>query len=204
MTQPKLLTLTFRSTHSLTRATITHCIKCLAKLRHRKLWKNAVKGGLAGLELTWGPPGWHPHLHCLIDADYIPRPLLIANWKAITGGAWHVDIRQIAPEDGVLEVAKYVAKGWTFYKQPHLLHQFLEATYKRRFLSAFGSLYRATDPDAPTLLIPDNPGTKGPVDHFMFGYPIIKRCHQCGSPRGQSLGKVSDVEIERPSVQIPF
>lgn len=204
MKQPKLLTLTFHSTKRLTRKHITHYLKCLTKLRHRKLWKDNVAGGITGLELTWGPPGWHPHLHLLIDANYIPRPLLIEHWKDIADGAWHLDIRQIAAEDGVLEVAKYTAKGHTFYKQPHLLLQYLEATHKRRFLSAFGSLYRSVDEVVATLLIPDNPGTKGPVDHFLFGMPIIRRCHHCGSTHVQSQGKGCDIDIPRPSVQIPF
>lgn len=204
MKEPKLLTLTFRSTKKLTRELITWCLKCFSKLRHRKLWTDNVRGGLAGLELTWGPPGWHPHLHVLLDSRYIPRPLLIDAWKHITGGAWHIDIRKIDSEAGVLEVAKYVAKGYTFYKQPHLLAQYLAATSKRRFLSAFGSLYRATDEVPSTLLIPDNPNSKGPVDHWIFGPPLIPRCHQCGSTHVQSLGKDCDIKIDRPSVQIPF
>lgn len=204
MRRPKLLTLTFQSTYKLTPATITSCSKALAKLRHQKLWKDHVSGGVAGLELTYGPPGWHPHYHLLIDSDYIPRPLLIKAWKRITGGAWHVDIRQIRPEDGVHEVAKYVAKGWSFYTRPHLLAQFLESTHKRRFLSAFGSLYRAGTDPIPTLEIPINLDVKEPVESEDYGYSFMKRCHSCGSRHVESLGKQLDREITRPAVQIPF
>lgn len=204
MTQPKLLTLTFQSVYKLTPATITNCSKALGKLRHQKLWKHNVTGGVAGLELTHGPPGWHPHYHLLIDANYIPRSLLIKAWKAITGGAWHVDIRQIRPEDGVHEVAKYVAKGWTFYTKPHLLAQFLQSTHKRRFLSAFGALYRAGTDPIPTLEIPINLDVKEPVESDDYGFSFMKRCHSCGSRHVESLGKQLDHPITRPAVQIPF
>src|SRR5204862_1110655 len=41
------------------------------KLRHRKIWKNNVTGGVAGIEVTNKGKGWHPHLHALIDCRWL-------------------------------------------------------------------------------------------------------------------------------------
>jgi hypothetical protein len=48
------------------------------RLRHTKLWKKNVIGGVAGIEVTNQGGGWHPHLHTVIDCRWLawktPRP----------------------------------------------------------------------------------------------------------------------------------
>lgn len=139
---PTLLTLTFRSIQNLTRKAIDFAVACFAKLRRLKLWRDHVKGGMAGLEITWSPNGWHPHFHALLDATWISRYEISRAWKKITGGAWLVDIRRCDVHHGVREVAKYIAKGSTFYASPTRLNQFMIATKGRRFFSTFGSFYK--------------------------------------------------------------
>lgn len=41
------------------------------KLRHRKIWKRNVTGGVAGIEVTNKGFGWHPHIHALIDCRWL-------------------------------------------------------------------------------------------------------------------------------------
>lgn len=43
-------------------------------------WQH-VRGYIWTLETTWSR-GWHPHIHCLIDSDFIPLPQLTADWAA--------------------------------------------------------------------------------------------------------------------------
>jgi len=204
ITEPKLLTLTFKSVPTLTPETLTSARKSLTKLRHRKLWHSNVTGGLAGLELTWSPKGWHPHWHALLDSSYISRYPLSKAWKQITQGAWLVDIRQCDPITGCHEVAKYIAKGTTFYSHPALLRQFLDTTKGRRFFTTFGSFYKTSpgsqDPATDTNLS-SPPDILNPHHHHG---PQPTACEECGGIHLICTGKHIEDPIDPPKIQLPL
>lgn len=134
------------------------------RLRHRKLWKQNVIGGVAAIEVTNKGKGWHPHLHALIDCRWLalktPRPQAGENrdhvrskcrkakreftdlWKRVTkekhGVCW---IQRTTGEECAREVLKYSVKGsdLTECSDPigPLIHQ-LRAT---RLVTSFGSLF---------------------------------------------------------------
>lgn len=92
----------------------------------RELWKRKHRGRgsvLASVEgAVWsyevkrgaGSGKWHPHLHMIALAPHAPdQAELAAEWKAITGDSFIVDVRPISqadPVSGFLEVFKYALK----------------------------------------------------------------------------------------------
>lgn len=202
--QPKMLTLTYPSANSLTKDLLKQCTRQFASFRRSTLWKDNVEGGIAGLELTYGDAGWHPHTHALIDSEYIPVVQISRTWKKYSKGAMVVDIRAVERESGVFEVVKYTAKSVSFYKDPKLVWQYLEATYKARFLTTFGSFYRAADP-LPAL--EEKTKHKNIFEPYNLLPPGAPRLHQCPICYGTDIickGKVSATQIKPDPVQIPF
>jgi len=204
MTAPKLLTLTFQSVQTLSKALVKACFKYFARLRRTKLWKGAVRGGLAGLEFTYTSAGWHPHIHALIDSAYIPQRLISALWRKITKGAYIVYIQKCDPTTGVYEVAKYVAKGSAFYSQPHLVNSYLRSTHKARFFTTFGTFYGTAQPPDPTFTLSPPPGYNQDNDPLPPWLPRVTACPYCGSDAVTSAGLLQHQEIAPPNVQIPF
>lgn len=204
ITEPKLLTLTWRSFHVLTKESVSNLTEDFSTLRHTQEWQENVRGGIAGTEFTYAEAGWHPHIHALLDSAYYSVKPLRDAWKRITHGSYIVDIRQIATNAGVMEVAKYAAKGSTFYRDKELVAQFLDATHKRRFYTSFGTLYNSTDPkpprpaDAPEK--PIDPATGLP----QWNIPAPNECEKCHSTALSYQGEQRKDEPEAPAVQIPF
>lgn len=68
-----------------------------------------VQGAIAAYEFTKQEEGdWHPHIHMLALLDsYIDQKALSAEWLAITGDSFIVDIRKIkaSPNAGGLDIA---------------------------------------------------------------------------------------------------
>lgn len=54
---------------------------------------------------------WHPHLHIVLDSDYIPQEKLSKEWQACTGTSSIVDIRAVRSTKAVAEyVSRYCAR----------------------------------------------------------------------------------------------
>lgn len=78
MIDPTFLTLTMRSTEYAL-AGIREMRAAFTKFRRTKWWaKVGVRGGIAGMEITHGDGGFHPHIHALLDCPWlsitVPRP----------------------------------------------------------------------------------------------------------------------------------
>lgn len=204
LAQPKLLTLTWISPPTLTPELLSTYNQHFAHLRRQKLWTNAVKGGMAGYEFTWTTAGWHPHIHALIDSDYIPQPALSRAWMKVTDASYIVDIRAARTENAVFEVAKYVAKGSSFYTDSVLLDQFLATTKGRRFFTTFGSFYRADPAEKSQHNRPWALMVSQMIRAPPRGVPFVEKCEECDSPSLWYDGYLEDEGIEKPTIQIPF
>jgi hypothetical protein len=107
--RPKFMTLTMKHTN----ADLEHQIKWLYKhfrqFRMRKIFRKKMHGGIWFFQLKRSKETneWHPHLHCVIDAEYIPQDILSKEWKAQTGTSSIVDIRAVR---SVQKVAEYVSR----------------------------------------------------------------------------------------------
>ena len=107
---------------------IDRLYKCFRALRQHPLWTNAVRGGGAFLEVKWIDKfgRWHPHLHCIIDADFMDQGHLSTAWHSITRDSFIVDIRRVRDIKGQQRyVTKYASKplNTSFSTSPHLLDE---------------------------------------------------------------------------------
>lgn len=68
---PLFVTLTMRSPESAADG-VRQLIKAFKDFRRGKWWKACnIKGGVRGVEITWAQGGWHPHLHLLMDCEWL-------------------------------------------------------------------------------------------------------------------------------------
>ena len=135
----------------------------------RELWKQKQRGrgsALDGVEgAVWsyevkrgsGSDLWHPHLHMIALAETAPdQARLSAEWLAITGDSFIVDVRPISQEDpasGFVEVFKYAVK---FSDQPpqDTVHAWVTLSGKR--LLASSGCFRGVE--VPEDLMDDSEG----------------------------------------------
>lgn len=125
---------------------IDRLYKHFRALRLHPTWADNVRGGAAFLEIKWSEKAkrWHPHLHIVADADFIPQADLSDAWRSITRDSWIVDIRRISDQGKVAAyVTKYASKplNMTFARDPNLLQQAVMAIKGRRLCLCFGTWY---------------------------------------------------------------
>lgn len=129
----KFLTLTIPNQKDLKNATV-QILKSFRRLRQRRFWLNKVNGGAWIIEVTGQPGKWHVHLHCLLEARYIPHSLLAKRWASVSPGRI-VYIQKIPRSAVIRYVTKYVSKGET--ASPHSL-QISDALKNVRLFQPFG------------------------------------------------------------------
>jgi hypothetical protein len=132
----KFVTLTLVSRDDLS-AMVDDLIRGFRKLRGRKLWSDAVTGGVYVLEVTHTTQGWHAHLHIIAMMRYVPQRWLSATWKSITG-SMIVDIRQIKGRSPIGYVTHYLT---TFDLPPAIVQDAEDAVRNRRLWSPFGTAH---------------------------------------------------------------
>jgi hypothetical protein len=77
MKWPLAVMLSVRNTAS-ARGCFAKLRKSFYKFRKTRFWKENVSGGIVALELTNTGQGWHPHIHCIVDCEWlsltVPKP----------------------------------------------------------------------------------------------------------------------------------
>jgi len=107
--RPKFLTLTLKHSD----APLDYQIRQLYKffLRFRKLRdiKKPLHGGVWFFQIHRSEKSdqWHPHIHCLIDSDYIAKEKLSQLWQRTTLSSHIIDIREVTDLD---KAAEYVSR----------------------------------------------------------------------------------------------
>lgn len=129
----KFVTLTLVSSDDLS-AMIDHLIASFRKLRNRRIWKDAVTGGVYVLEVTHGTAGWHAHLHIIAMMRYVPQQWLSAVWKSISGSPI-LDIRAVKGRSPIGYVTHYLT---TFDLPDNVVLIAEGAVHNRRLWSPFG------------------------------------------------------------------
>lgn len=110
---PKLLTVTLRHTSSSLSDQVSFVYECFRKLRKRAFFKNRVRGGIWFFQVTQNPKDftWHPHIHALIDSDYLDHQELKDHWAKITSGSTIIHIKSVYnPERTLKHAARYAAR----------------------------------------------------------------------------------------------
>jgi len=123
------------------------------RLRASQCWTNARPKGYAVLEIVrqTADSQWHPHLHLLADAPYIPHHQLAAAWRDATGDSYIVDIRRVNRRSRDRHrdyLCNYLTKPPTtaILDDSDLLLEWIDALHSRKVLLRFG---RPTLADAP-------------------------------------------------------
>lgn len=138
--------------------------RAFGKLRHRRIWKETVAGGVAAMEVTDKGNGWHFHIHALIDCRWLsvtvpePRPResafakevkckaakreLDALWAKCCGvPVAHTWIKRCAGQDVASEIVKYSVKGSDLLKSTQPIGPLIRAIDGTRLTTTFGSLF---------------------------------------------------------------
>ncbi len=139
----RFLTLTIRHGDETLEELINRLVASFRKLRQRQLWKDRVVGGASFLEITYNAQTrqWNPHLHCILEGRYIPRPSLSELWLAITADSQNVHINLIRTRKAAIDyVTKYATKPLPpdVFRDPDALAEAIQTLSRRRLILAFG------------------------------------------------------------------
>lgn len=143
----RFVTLTLRTNIHLTLTEqLDRLYTSFRNLRRNKIGKQHFEGGIAFVEITLSKGHWHPHLHCLIEGQYLDQKELSHAWYAVTGDSSIVDIRAVAIDadsrsNAIRYVASYAGKplGSDVAQAPEKLAEFVTSIKGRRLVFAFGS-----------------------------------------------------------------
>ena len=140
----KHLVLTFKNTPELAPEAIPWMRSCFTRLRHRKVFARSWRGGIYSMEFTYTKAmGWHPHIHALIDGDFVPQAEISKAWLAITGSSAVVWIEKAKKSKQVL---KYILKpSDELLADPAALDNFLRVIRGRHFVSGWGKWYGVSE-----------------------------------------------------------
>jgi len=130
---------------------------CFCKLRHRKVYKAWIKGGLYGLETPVGRDGlWNIHLHVIYAGSWIDQGKLADDWEKITGDSRYVYIQAVKHgRSPVGYILKYVNKHDSIVLAgDDKLGEYLSVLYNVRLLQPFGSLL-GKKAENPLFLCPE-------------------------------------------------
>lgn len=110
--KPKFLTLTVKHADIPLAPQIDRLYKQFRVFRTHKFLKQKVRGGVWFFQVKRSSKTqeWHPHLHVILDSDYIDKIALSTEWNLTTGDSFIVDIRAISDPGKVADyVSRYAA-----------------------------------------------------------------------------------------------
>ena len=113
VSKPVLITLTLKHSKNSLKNQINILYKSFNKLRNRQFFKKRSRGGIWFFHIKRSKTDglWHPHLHCLMDSDFMDKKALSDLWCKITKGSFIVHIKGITnPANSVSHAARYSAK----------------------------------------------------------------------------------------------
>lgn len=142
----KLVTLSERSTDEPLEDQVARLRSHWGKLRRTQTWKEAVNGGIVTLEITFNhsTKRWHPHLHAIVDAKYIPHRVLLATWETIVQDHASAHIKAVPSATAAARyISSYVAKSSDVSKLkcPLALVEWAEAVAGQRMAQTFGAAH---------------------------------------------------------------
>jgi len=142
----RLVTLTIQHVQGDRLSTLLRRLRAgFRQLRKQPEWQDAIRGGVALVEISHGANGWHPHLHLLCIGRFIPHAALSAAWERVTGSTI-VDVRTVTGAEVAGYVTKYLTKPVkpVVMRDPDLLDEAIVTLKGARMLQTFGQV-RAAD-----------------------------------------------------------
>jgi len=147
----RFVTLTLRHSDQPLADQISRLYRAFAKLRKWDGWKNSQTGGCCTLEVKRAKPRgadvdapakWHPHLHVIVEGNWLNQAELSAAWHHATGDSFMVDVRQLdSAKDAAFYVSKYVTKGTSpeVWQDDDAAQEWITAIRGRRLALTFGT-----------------------------------------------------------------
>ena len=155
--KPKFLTLTLAHCEAPIDSQIDYLYTCFRKFRNQKFVKDSVQGGIWFFQIKKSKSDrlWHPHLHCVIDSDFMDKFMLSASWANITKTSKIIDIKTVTSQESMADyVARYAARPSILADlDPTDRLDLVSALHGRRLVGTWGSgrsisLRPAKPPDA--------------------------------------------------------
>jgi hypothetical protein len=143
--------------------------RSFGQLRRLRWWLQAVRGGVASIEVTNIGNGWHPHLHAVLDCRFLsvrtppPAPALAAEkkkaiykkaarevdqqWSLCCGRAGGIKVKRAFvdpanPQNSISrEVFKYSVKGSDLVECEGSVSQLIRQLDNCRLMTSFGTMY---------------------------------------------------------------
>jgi hypothetical protein len=170
MRWPLFVTLTMKNVDDLSSGGVRQLRRAFGKLRHRKLWLQRVRGGVATIEVTNIGNGWHPHLHAVVDCQWLaiktPAPQrgdlpdvvkekcqaaaceLEALWsKILKQPTSSVKVKRADRSTIAKEVVKYCVKGEDLVNCDGSAGDLIRALESTRLMTTFGTCHGQTVKD---------------------------------------------------------
>lgn len=148
MNSPRMIGFSLKSNDAPLRKQFERLVESFAKLRRSKLWIRHFTKGFYTLEATHNSKSnqWHPHIHGIVDGDFIQHAKLKALWESITGDSNIVFIRLCHSHTAAVNyMTKYVTKTQDASTVPeHRLAEWAITLKGMRFLNLFGKLRHDT------------------------------------------------------------
>ncbi len=139
----KFLTLTLKHTDAPLADQVLNLYKFFQKFRKLKFLRDNIRGGVWFFQIkrSSGDGLWHPHLHCLVESNFMDREKLSRLWQRTTLGSMVVDIRKAGDS---AKVAEYVGR---YSARPSTLQELcvadrvevISALHGRRLVGTWGS-----------------------------------------------------------------
>lgn len=110
---PKLLTLTLKHSELPLAEQIIDLYAYFRKFRNNKFMKSRIKGGVwfFQVKISKRSGQWHPHIHALVEGQWLDHKKMMGLWKSITVDSNIVHIKMIQDLDkGAEHVARYATK----------------------------------------------------------------------------------------------
>jgi len=152
---PKFLTLTLRNNENDLKSQVEFLQERFRSLRQRAYWKKNVRGGMWYLEIKRGSGSgmWHPHLHILLDGNYMEQAKLSKLWELVTFGSPILYIVNVNDQERAAGyVAKYSAKPAKLEGMPlDDRVEVITAMFRKRMCGTFGNAktFTLTPPKVP-------------------------------------------------------
>lgn len=151
----RFVTLTLRQSPDSLDTALTRILACFRRLRQRMFWQRRVTGGVAFIEFKWGSRNqqWNVHLHVITHGRYIPKADLQAEWYAITGDSYIVDVSFVRDEARVAGyVTTYCTKPYDrdTLTAPALIDEIVHAVHRKHMVVAFGDWVNVATTKSPT------------------------------------------------------
>ncbi len=148
----KLLTFTIKHSNAPLEHQIKHLYASFRKIRQEKTFRRTVRGGIWMFQIKRSRSDnlWHPHIHCIIDSDYLPHSWLSKIWSRITKTSKIVDIRSIRkPKFAAHYVSRYAVRPANLADlQPAQRLQLMLALHSKRLAGTWGTarVVKLTEP----------------------------------------------------------